>query len=96
MIISNGEFFPKYGSRHSIDASHGNQYNKCKLALYKPLHFFKSCLKWLYISSKTEPFSYKCGYDLHGPTRIKVFKKELAWIKYTWLWVISIIMKLYQ
>ena len=47
-------------SRHglSIDAHHGNQPNKSKLALYKPLIQFSSGLKWLYISNKLKHFSY--------------------------------------
>ena len=44
-----------------IDARHQNQPNKHKLALYKPLIHLNSSLKWLYISSKIEYFSYKGG-----------------------------------
>ena len=46
-------------SRHGI--SNENQPNKRKLALYKPSILFNSSLKWLYIKSKTECFSYKGG-----------------------------------
>ena len=55
----------------SIDVCHKNQPNKHKLALYKPSFHFNSSLKWLYISSKTDCFSYK-GWC--GMMSIKVFK----------------------
>ena len=49
--------------------------NKSKLALYKPLLYFYSHLKQLYISNKTEHFSYKGGSVLHGAYMYKAFKK---------------------
>ena len=61
--------------------------NKSKLAPYKPLLYFYSHLKQLYISNKTEDFSDK---EEHGRTCIKAFKK-LAWAKDKQLQVISII-----
>ena len=51
-----------------IEVRHRNQPNKSKLALYKPLLHFYSHLKQLYISNKTEHFSYKDGYGVHGST----------------------------
>ena len=44
-----------------IHTRHGNQPNKNKLALYKPLLHCNSRLKQLYLSNKTERFSYKGG-----------------------------------
>ena len=66
-------------SRHGlrIEAHHRNQPNKSKLALYKPLLHFYSHLKQLYISNKTEHFSYKSGCGVHECILIKAFKKEL-------------------
>ena len=43
---------------------------------------YNSFLKQLYISNKTEHFSYKSGYGL---THIETFKKELAWVIDNWL-----------
>ena len=62
-------------SRHglSIDMCCENQPNKCKLQLFKPLIHFNSSLKWLYISSKMECFSYKGGW---GMTCIEAFKRR--------------------
>ena len=41
-----------------IDAYHGNQPNKGKLALFLLSIHFNINLKWLYISSKMKHFSY--------------------------------------
>ena len=67
-------------SRHGFrnEAHHRNQPNKSKLALYKPLCHFYSHLKQLYMSNKIERFSYKGGCGVHGRTRIKAIKEELA------------------
>ena len=59
-----------------IEAHCRNQSNKSKLALYKPLLHFYSHLKQLYISNKTECFSYKGGCGMRGRTRIKAFKRR--------------------
>ena len=69
-----------------------NQPNKGKLALYKPLllHFY-SHLEQLYISNKTEHFSYKGGCGMHGRTRIETFKEELAWATDKQLWGLLVI-----
>ena len=55
-----------------IDACREYQPNKHKVALYKPSIYLKSGLKQLYISSKTECFSYKGGC---GMMHIKAFKR---------------------
>ena len=49
-------------SRHSLrnEACHRNQCNMTKLVLYK---LFKSHLKQLYTSNKTQRFSYKGSYS---------------------------------
>ena len=61
----------------SIDVHHGNQNNKIKLVLFKPLVHFSSCLKWLYISNKTEYFNYKGGYGVcWRHTHIEAFKRR--------------------
>ena len=60
-----------------IEAHHRNQPNKSKLALYKSLLHFYSHLEQLYISNKTEHFSYKGGCGMRGRTHIEAFKKEL-------------------
>ena len=62
-------------SRHglNIDPHHENKPNKQKLALHKPSIHFKSSLKWLYISSKIESFSYKGGC---GVSCIEELKKS--------------------
>ena len=55
---------------------------KTKLLLYKPGALFYSNLKQLYISNKTEDFSYKGGYGVCGEHHmcIKAFlKEELVW-----------------
>ena len=67
-------------SRHGlrIEASHRNQANKSKLALYKPLLCLYSRLKQLYISNRTKRFGYKGGracVDVHISRRLK---EELA------------------
>ena len=43
------------------EARHTNQCNKAKLALYNPLLNFYELFKELYVSNKTEYFSYKMG-----------------------------------
>ena len=66
-------------SKHglSIDAHHGNQSNRSKLAPYKPSIHFNNCFKWLYASNKTEHFSYKGGCGVHGCCmHIKTFKRR--------------------
>ena len=72
-------------SRHdlSIGADCGNQPNKSKLALYKPLLHFNSHLRQLYTSNKTECFSYKGGFGVCGHhTHINMFKR-IAGLGYT-------------
>ena len=59
-----------------IEAHHRNQPNKSKLALYKPLIRLYSHLKQLPISNKMKRFSYKGGCDMHGRSRIEVFKRR--------------------
>ena len=49
-------------------------------------------LKQLYMSNKTEHFSYKGGCCMCGCAHIKAFKEDLAWAKGIRLWVISNIM----
>ena len=58
------------------EAHHRNQLNKSKLALYKPLVYFYSNLKQLYMSNKTEHFSYKGGYGVHRHTCIDAIKRR--------------------
>ena len=53
-----------------------NQPNKSKLVLYKPLLHCYSHLKQLYMSNKTERFSYKSGCGVHGRTHIEVNKRR--------------------
>ena len=67
-------------SRHgiTIEVCCRNQPNKRKLALYKPLFHFYSHLKQLYMSNKTERFSYTGGYGVHGHARIKGFKRRAS------------------
>ena len=50
----------RYGLR--IEVCHRNQPNKSKLAQHKPLLSLWVCLNQLYISNKTECFSYKGGW----------------------------------
>ena len=52
-----------------------NQPNKSKLALYKPLFHFYSHLKQLYMSNKTEHFSYKGGCGMDGCTHFEAIKR---------------------
>ena len=59
-----------------IEVHRRNQPNKSKLALHKALLHFYNHLKQLYISNKTERFSYKGGYGVHGHTHIKAFKRR--------------------
>ena len=59
-----------------IEVHHRNQPNKSKLVLYKPLLHFYSHLKQLYMSNKTECFSYKGGYGVHGCVCIEAFKRR--------------------
>ena len=67
-------------SRHGlrIEALHRNQPNKSKLALYKPLLYFYSHLKQLYISNKKEHFSYKGGCGVLVCTHIEAFKRKVG------------------
>ena len=58
------------------EACHRNQPNKSKLALYKPLVYFYSHLKQLYMSNKTECFSYKGGCGMPEYTCIEAFKRR--------------------
>ena len=55
----------------SIDACRGNLRNERNLALYMPSIQFNNSITWLYISSKTEHFSYIAGC---GVAHIKAFK----------------------
>ena len=50
--------------------------NKSKLALYKALIHCKIYLKQLYLSKKTEHFSYKGGCGVHERMYIEVFKRR--------------------
>ena len=74
-----------------------NQPNDTTLSLCKPWINFNSHLKQLYISNKTECFSYKGGYGILERTCIETFKTR-AVLDYTYtdkhLWVISNIMLL--
>ena len=74
------------------EASHRNQSNKSKLALYKPLLHFYNHLKELYMSNKTEHFSYKGGCGIRGRTCIKAIKEKLVWATDKQLQFISNIM----
>ena len=56
-----------------IEAHHRKQPNKSKLALYTIHYFTLSHLIQLYISNKTECFSYKGGY---GVMHIEAFKRR--------------------
>ena len=58
-----------------IDTHHENQPNKHKLPLFKWSIPFNSSLKWLYINSKMECFSYKGGYTC-GVMHIKALKRR--------------------
>ena len=49
-----------------IEAHHRNRPCKTKLSLYKPLLSLSSHLKQLYISNKTECFSYRGKCGVHG------------------------------
>ena len=68
-------------SRHgiTIEVCCRNQPNKRKLALYKPLFHFYSHLKQLYMSNKTERFSYKVGVVCMGMHISRGLKEELTW-----------------
>ena len=53
-----------------------NHVNKSKLALYKPLlHFYSHSIQ-LYMSNKTDRFSYKGACGVHGLTRIEAIKRR--------------------
>ena len=56
----------------SIDVYHRIQPNKSKLALYMVLISFKT----IYISNKTDHFSYKGGCVVDGHTHISAFKRR--------------------
>ena len=60
----------------NIEACRRNQPNNSKLALYKPLLHFYNHLKQLYISNKTEYFSYKGGCGVHRRTRIETLNRR--------------------
>ena len=53
-----------------------NQASKSKLMLWKPWIHFNSHLTQLYISNKTERFSYKDGCAMHGCMHIEMFKRR--------------------
>ena len=60
---------------HTIEVCGRNQPTKNKLGLYRPFFHFNSHLKLLYVSNKTECFSYK------GESGIRILrhlKEELA------------------
>ena len=59
-----------------IEARRGNQSNKSKPALYKPLYHCNSSLKGLYFSNKTECFSYKGGCGICECTHIEALKRR--------------------
>ena len=59
-----------------VEACHGNQPNRSRLALYNGYCHFKSCLKQLYISNKMEHFSYKCECSVHGCMHIEAFNRR--------------------
>ena len=73
----------------TIEAHLRNQPNKSKLALCKPLIYFYSHLKQLYMSNKTDCFSNKGGCVVVGIQVLRCLKEELAWAADTWLQVIS-------
>ena len=60
-------------------------------------HYFqvKSCFKYIvvlvYVSNKTECFSYKGGCGLHA---LRYLKQKLAWTTNKWSWFISNVMLL--
>ena len=58
----------------TIEAYRRKQPNKSKLALHKPLPQFYDHLKQLYISNKTECFSYEGGCGIYVHTLIETFK----------------------
>ena len=66
-----------------------NQANGSKLMLYKPLIYFNSQLKQMYISNKTECFSYKGECGVHGRMHIEAFKKSCLELQDKQLWTIS-------
>ena len=57
---------------------HRNQPNKSNLEMYKPLLYYKSHLKQLYISNKMEQSNYKDGCGVHGHTCNEAFKSKAA------------------
>ena len=63
-------------SRGTIEAHHGNQPNKSKLALCTLRTHFNRHLKQLYTNNKMECFSYKGGCSICGCTCIKMLKRK--------------------
>ena len=70
----------------TIEARYRNQGNRSTLVLY---NYVNGCLKQLYISNKTEHFSYKVDVVWHVS---KHLKEELAWATVKRLWVVSNVM----
>ena len=70
-------------SRHdlTIKTHRSNQPNKSKLALYKSLLHVYNDLKQLYMSYKTERFSYKggCGIREHSRTETSKTRADLGY-----------------
>ena len=62
----------------TIEACHTNQSRYSKLALYKPLIYFYSHLKQLYLSNKVECLSYKGGCDISGCRCVKMFIRRAS------------------
>ena len=61
------------GRGFGIDTCHGNQPDNTKLALYKALIYSNSHQKQLYLSNKTQHFSYEGGCNVQECTHIKMF-----------------------
>ena len=91
---SYGSYIIGIVSRHGlgIEACYRNQPNKVSYHCISHCFHFKSSVKQLYISNKTECFSYKGGYGIHECMCIEAFTKELVWAIDKQLWVISNIM----
>ena len=56
----------------SIDAHHGNQPNKGKLALYQLLIHFNGCLKHLYTRTSGSSSIIKASVGKHGCIHIRI------------------------
>ena len=72
-----------------IEVRHRNQPNKNKAALYKPLLYFYSHLKQLYISNRQGTSVINVGVVSIGVHISRHLKEELACARDKQLWVIS-------